>query len=59
MKPGLCPLPSFVVVVDNAVTALIDVGSWNRQLAVQEVECKCIEEFANKMKHLPQLDARP
>ena len=45
--------------VHNAVSELIDFGPWNRQLAVQEVECKCIEEFADKMKHLPQLDVRP
>lgn len=41
--------------VEQAVTSLIDFETWNRQVAVQEVEFACIADIATKMKALPQL----
>jgi hypothetical protein len=43
--------------VESAVKGLIDGDIWDRQLAVQEMECKCIAEFAERMKSLPQWEA--
>jgi hypothetical protein len=34
---------------------LIDFEPWERQVALQEVELKCIADFAHKVKNLPQL----
>lgn len=39
----------------NAIAGLIDFEAWNRQVRVQEVELKCIAEFAERVKTLPQL----
>jgi hypothetical protein len=41
--------------VRNAIEGLIDFESWNRQVAVQKLELKCIAEFADRVKNLPQL----
>jgi hypothetical protein len=41
--------------VRNAITALIDFDAWNRQVAAQDVELKCIAQFADRVKNLPQL----
>ena len=43
--------------VRRAIEELIDVELWNRQVAVQAVELKCIAEFAETVKNLPQLQA--
>jgi hypothetical protein len=45
--------------VRNAIQELIDFELWNRQVAVQEVELKCIAEFADTVKNLPQLPVEP
>jgi len=42
--------------VRNAIEGLIDFDRWNRQVHVQEVELKCIAEFAERVKALPQDD---
>jgi hypothetical protein len=39
----------------DAIEGLIDFEAWNRQVRVQEVELKCIAEFAEGVKTLPQL----
>jgi hypothetical protein len=41
--------------VRRAIEGLIDFDAWNRQVRVQEVELKCIAEFAERVKTLPQL----
>jgi hypothetical protein len=41
--------------VEQAVTSLIDFHTWNRQEAIQQVECNSIAQFAEQMKALPQL----
>jgi hypothetical protein len=41
--------------VRDAIVGLIDVGPWNRQVAVQKVELKCIADFADRVKKLPQV----
>jgi hypothetical protein len=41
--------------VRNDIEGLIDFEPWNRQVAVQEVELKCIADFADKVKNLPQV----
>jgi hypothetical protein len=41
--------------VREAIEGLIDWEPWNRQAAVQEVELKCIAEFADRVKNLPQI----
>jgi hypothetical protein len=41
--------------VRNAIEGFIDFEPWNRQVAVQEVELKCIADFADTVKNLPQL----
>jgi hypothetical protein len=41
--------------VRNAIEGLIDFELWNRQLRVQEVELKCISDFADTIKNLPQI----
>jgi hypothetical protein len=41
--------------VREAIEVLIDFELWNRQVAVQAVELKCIAEFADTVKNLPQV----
>jgi hypothetical protein len=41
--------------VEQAVTSLIDFETWNRQVAIQQVEFDSIAQFAEQMKALPQL----
>jgi hypothetical protein len=41
--------------VREAIEGLIDVDLWNRQVDVQEVELKCIADFADTVKNLPQV----
>jgi hypothetical protein len=41
--------------VRDAIEGLIDWEPWNRQVSVQEVELKCIAEFADTVKNLPQM----
>ena len=41
--------------VRNAIEGLIDFEAWNRQVRAQEVELRCIAEFAERVKTLPQL----
>jgi len=41
--------------VDVAISGLIDVEQWNRQIQVQEVELKCIRDIADRFRNLPQL----
>jgi hypothetical protein len=41
--------------VRSAIEGLIDSELWDRQVAVQEVELQCIADFADRVKHLPQL----
>jgi hypothetical protein len=38
------------------VSSLIDFDRWNRQVMVQDVELASIRDFAETMKHLPQID---
>ena len=45
--------------VRSAIEALIDFELWNRQIAVQEVELRCIADFAEKIKNLPQAQRLP
>jgi hypothetical protein len=40
--------------VREGIERLIDFELWNRQTAVQEVELKCIVEFADTVKNLPR-----
>jgi len=40
--------------VHEAIDGLIDHERWNRQVAVQEVEMRCIADFADTVKNLPQ-----
>jgi len=40
--------------VEEAVTGLIDFETWNRQVAVQELEFACIGRIADTFKNLPQ-----
>jgi hypothetical protein len=42
--------------VREAISGLIDWESWDRQIQVQQVELDCIADFADRMKHLPQLN---
>lgn len=41
--------------IEEAVTELIDMERWDRQSMVQQVELDCIVDFAERMKHLPQM----
>lgn len=41
--------------VHAAIEGLIDRESWNRQVCIREVELKCIAEFVERVKTLPQL----
>jgi hypothetical protein len=41
--------------VERAVTSLIDFETWDRQVAVQQVEFDSIARFAEQVKALPQL----
>lgn len=41
--------------VKRAVSGLIDWDLWNQQLSTEKAEFDCIQEFAAKMKSLPQL----
>jgi hypothetical protein len=41
--------------VREAIEELIVWEPWNRQIAVQEVELRCIADFANRVKSLPQI----
>jgi len=41
--------------VHDAITDLIDFEGWKRQLMVQDVELKCIKEFADRVRSLPQV----
>jgi len=45
--------------ITEAVTLLIDRELWQHQIERQEVEFKCIAEFADTMKNLPQLREQP
>jgi hypothetical protein len=45
--------------VETAIKELIDCDTWDRQLAIQQVEFNCIADIAAKMKALPQLERRP
>jgi hypothetical protein len=40
--------------VRKGIDALIDSELWNRQVAVQRVELRCIAEFVDRVKNLPQ-----
>ena len=40
--------------VREAIEGLIDWEPWNRQAAIQEVELKCIADFADAVESLPQ-----
>ena len=40
--------------VEAAVSGLIDAEHWNRQIRVQEVELKCIQDFAERFRNLPR-----
>ena len=40
--------------VRNAIEGLIDFEPWDRQLAVQDVEFKCIEDLVDTVKNLRQ-----
>jgi hypothetical protein len=42
--------------VRSAIEGKIDFELWYRQVAVQEVEFRCIADFVEKMKNLPQVD---
>jgi hypothetical protein len=42
--------------VEKAIKRLIDFDTWNRQVAIQDVEFACIADIAAKMKALPQLE---
>ena len=42
--------------IEEAVRGIVDFELWDRQLAVQQAELNCILEFAERMKHLPQMD---
>jgi hypothetical protein len=42
--------------VRDAIDGLIDHELWNRQVAVQEVEMRCIADFADRVKNLPQAE---
>jgi hypothetical protein len=44
--------------VREAIDGLIDHDRWNRQVAVQEVEIRCIADFADTVKNLPQTPPR-
>lgn len=39
----------------EAVEELIDFDHWERQVTVEQVELRCIADFAERMKNLPQL----
>lgn len=41
--------------VREAIEGLIDWDLWNRQVAVQAVELRCIADFADRVKNLPQV----
>ena len=41
--------------VESAIRAHIDFTLWDRQTQVQEIELRCIADFADRMKNLPQL----
>jgi hypothetical protein len=41
--------------VRGSTEGLIDFDRWDRQVAVQEVELRCIAEFADTVKNLPHL----
>jgi hypothetical protein len=45
--------------VETAIMSLIDFETWNRQVAIQDVEFASIADIAAKMKALPQLERRP
>jgi hypothetical protein len=45
--------------VETAIRSLIDFETWNRQVAIQDVEFASIADIAAKMKALPQLERRP
>jgi hypothetical protein len=49
------PVDELLERVRNASEGLIGIELWNRQVAVQDVELKCIADFADKVKNLPQL----
>jgi len=40
--------------VENAIEEKIDWELWERQVLVEEAELKCIAEFADRVKNLPQ-----
>jgi len=42
--------------IETAVAGLIDPEAWKRQITVQEVELRCIEEFADRVKNLSQVN---
>lgn len=42
--------------IESAVQGLLHIDTWNRQVAIQEVEFKCIAKVADTMKNLPQLE---
>jgi hypothetical protein len=44
--------------VDAAVSRLVDNEQWQRQVAIQDEELKCIAEFADRLKSLPQVEVR-
>jgi hypothetical protein len=41
--------------VRSAIEGLIDWDLWNHQIDVQEVELRCIRDFADRVKNLPQM----
>lgn len=45
--------------IEEAITPLIDFESWNRQVAVQETELRCIVDFAERLKNLQQINMQP
>ena len=44
--------------VETAIKGLIDFATWDRQVAIQDVEFNCIADIAARMKTLPQLERR-
>jgi hypothetical protein len=43
--------------VREAIEGLIDFAPWNRQVEVEAVELKCIADFADRVKNLPQMES--
>jgi hypothetical protein len=44
--------------VDDAVSGLVDDQQWRRQTEIQDIELRCIADFADRLKSLPQVEVR-